>query len=40
MLRLAVGLAIAVCLVVPESEIRAKTFKLNLIVSNVKRVVF
>lgn len=35
----ALSAVIALCLVVPESEIRAKAFKMNLIVKNVRRVV-
>lgn len=37
--RTVLSLAVAACLVVPESEVRAKMFKANLILTNVKRII-
>ena len=33
----ALSVIVSVCLVVPESEIRAKAFKINLIAKNIRR---
>lgn len=37
MLRVPLALSLALCLTVPESEVRAKLFKMNLIVKNLRR---
>lgn len=36
-LRLGITMALSLCLIVPESEVRAKLFKANLILNNVVR---
>lgn len=38
-LRTAIVLSLALCLTIPESEVRAKVFKMNLIVKNLQRAV-
>lgn len=37
-LRVPLALSLALCLTIPESEVRAKLFKMNLIVKNLHRV--
>ena len=37
MLHVPLALSLALCLTVPESEVRAKLFKTNLIVKNLRR---